>query len=193
MQLKKIGLDLAYHMEALLRTPVEKLIEESRYRMIESIGRTEESWQPYNLQSKSNLKNILRDLENLGIDMSSQVTGDTWINLTQSTVNFSRHFLTITEQCGIIAKYESLKLKGETLMQDLFITQHNIRPNSNISTDLNFVARNQKYLADVLLPIAISKFEKLSGSKSEILNGLLSQLRSPPVPKPRSVYKTDVL
>lgn len=58
---------------------------------------------------------------------------------------------------------------------------------------LNFVARNNKYLAEILLPTAILKFDDISGGNSEILSELLMQLRSPPKPKPRSVYKTDVL
>lgn len=191
--LTKIGLDLSYHMEGLLRTPVEQLIQESRNRLIESIGRTDEQWQPYNLQTKLNVKTLLRDIEILGVDMREQVTGDTWINLTQTTVNFCRHFLTVTEYCGILGHYESLKLNAELLLKDLFLAQQTIKPNPTISVDLNFVARNKNYLTDVILPNAIEKFEKLSGSKCEILNELYLQLKGPPKPKPRSVYKTDVL
>lgn len=127
-QLTKIGLDLSYYMEGLLRNSLEQLIEESRYRLIENISRTEEIWQPYNLVSKNNVRLLLKELNVLGIDLSDLVTGDTWINLTQSTVNFCRHFLSVTESCAIIGRNSILKPDCEQLLRDLFVTQHNIKP-----------------------------------------------------------------
>lgn len=138
LQLNEIGLDLSYHMEGLLRGTLEQIIEESRVRMLETVGRTEDAWQPYNLQTKSNLKSLLRDMEILGLDMSSQVTGDTWINLTQSTVNFCRHFLSVTESCAYLAKIETLKLNSEILLKDIFLAQHTIKPNPGITVDVSY-------------------------------------------------------
>lgn len=135
-QLTKIGLDLSYYMEGLLRNTLEQLIEESRYRLIENVGRTEEVWQPYNLGSKSNLKVLVKELSAMGVDLTELVTGDTWINLTQSTVNFCRHFLSVTESCAIIGKNSILKPDCEQLLKDLFITQHNIKPTGNV--DVSF-------------------------------------------------------
>ena len=214
-QLKNIGLDLSYYMEGLIRGPLEGLIEESRYRLIEAIGRTEEIWQPYNLQTKSNLKVLLKELHSIGIDMSDHVTGDIFINLTQSTVNFCRHFLTVTESCAIIGKNIILKPDCEQLLRDLFITQNNIKPNPALNVDvsskllnltcnvnlmmflchfqLNFVSKNKNYLIEVLLTIAINQFESKSGQKSIVLNELQVQLRGAPKARPRNVYKTDVL
>lgn len=63
----------------------------------------------------------------------------------------------------------------------------------SIIFQLNFVARNHQYLAEILLPTAILKYDEIGGGNSELLSELLMQLRSPPKPKPRSVYKTDVL
>lgn len=136
-QLCEIGLDLLYHMEGLLRTTLEQIIEESRYRLIETIGRTEKVWQPYNLQTKSNLRSVLRELDALGIDMKSQVTGDTWINLTQSTVNFCRHYLSVCESCALLAKIESLRTHVEVLLKDLFVAQYNIRPSPTMTVDVS--------------------------------------------------------
>lgn len=138
LQLTDIGLDLSYHMEGLLRNALEQIIEESRLRLVETIGRTEETWQPYNLQTKSNLKATLRELESAGIDMKPQVTGDTWINLTQSTVSFCRHFLIVTESCGYLAKNDVLKTKVEVVLKELFLAQHSIKPSSTVTVDVSF-------------------------------------------------------
>lgn len=135
-QLSEIGIDLSYHMEGLLRPTLEQIIEESRYRLVETISRTEKTWQPYNLQTKSNLRTTLRELDGLGINMKEQVTGDTWINLTQSTVNFCRHFLNICESCALLAKNEALRSNVEALLKDLFLAQYNVRPPPTITVDV---------------------------------------------------------
>lgn len=136
-QLTEIGLDLSYHMEGLLRGCLEQIIEESRFRLIDTISRTEKVWTPYNLQTKSNLRATLRELEAVGIDMKEQVTGDTWINLTQSTVNFCRHFMSITESCGLLARNESLRNNVEILLKDLFLAQYKAKPSHEIAVDVS--------------------------------------------------------
>lgn len=125
-------------MEGLLRNSLEQIIEESRMRLVETIGRTEEIWQPYNLQTTTKLRDTLLDMDAMGIDMKSQVTGDTWINLTPSTVNFCRHFLSVTESCGYLAKNETLKMNVEILLKDLFLAQHSIKPSPAITVDVSF-------------------------------------------------------
>lgn len=136
-KLSEIGLDLLYHMEGLVRTTLEQIIEESRVRLIDTISRTEKVWQPYNLQTKSNLRLVLRELRELGIDMESQVTGDTFINLTQSTVNFCRHYLSICESCAILAKMEAMRSHTQTLLRDLFLAQYNSKPSPHVTVDVS--------------------------------------------------------
>lgn len=136
-RLSEIGLDLLYHMEGLLRPPLEQIIDESRVRLTDTIGRTEKVWQPYNLQTKSNLKTSLRELDALGVDLNGHVTGDTWISLTQSTVNFCRHFLSICESCAVLAKMEAIRDPVETLLRDLFLAQHNSKPSPNVTVDVS--------------------------------------------------------
>ncbi|XP_017849880.1 exocyst complex component 8 [Drosophila busckii] len=194
-KLTEIGLDISYHLEGLLRTTLESLIEESKQRLLDAVGRTEESWQPYNLQTKSNLKRLLLELDTLGIDMRAQTTGDTWLNLTQSTLVFVRHYLQLTEYCGYLAKGETLLQSLEQLLRDLFIAQHALKPPSDLAVDPNFVVKNKIFLVDNLLPIAIDKFRQISGRQCDLLRELhtkLARQQGAPVPRQRSVYTTDV-
>lgn len=191
--LTEIGLDLSYHVEGLLRNTLDQIIEDSRVRLLETIGRTDDTWTPHNLQNKANVKKFLRDMNKLGINMEPQITGDTFVNLTQSTVNFCRYFLSLTESCGILAKNETLRLSVEILLRDLFIGQHSVRPAPDLTVDPNFVVKNKKYLVENLLVTAFDRYEKYSGVKSEILMDVYHQLGTIPKPKPRSVYHTDVL
>lgn len=137
LQLTEIGLDLSYHLEGLLRSTLESLIEESRTRLLETVGRSEDTWQPYNLQTKSNLKRLLLELDALGIDMRTHTTGDTWINLTQSTVLFTRHYLQLTTQCAHLAKIEVLWPSLEVLLRDLMMAQQAVKPVTGLSVDVS--------------------------------------------------------
>uniref|UniRef100_A0A182J9I1 Exocyst component Exo84 C-terminal domain-containing protein n=1 Tax=Anopheles atroparvus TaxID=41427 RepID=A0A182J9I1_ANOAO len=196
-KLREIGLDLSYHMEGLLRSTVGHLLDEARYRLVDSIGRTEDPWQPYNLQTKTGLRTLLKEFDTLGIDFRAYVTGDTWINLTQATVNFCRHLLQTTESCAYLARYDSLQRDAEMLIRELFLSQHSIKPPNSLNADMNFVAKNKTYMVEVLLQTAMGRFERIADKKPELLAELHVQLRTaavaPPKPKPRSVYQTDVL
>lgn len=136
-KLTEIGLDLSYHLEGLLRLHLEDLIKDSRDRLLETMGRTEDPWQPYNLQSKINLKRMLLDLDRLGIDMKAHAIGDTWINLTQSTVNFTKHFLQINNHCAHLAKGESLVACCQLLLRDLWQAQYTMKPSLGLSVDVS--------------------------------------------------------
>lgn len=136
-KLTEIGLDLSYHLDGLLRADLDELINESRLRLLETIGRTEDVWQPFNLQTKSNLKRLLLELDALGINLRPHTTGDTWINLTQSTVNFTRHYLQLTQHSGYLAKSEALSQSCQLLLRDFLFAQHAIKPASGLSVDVS--------------------------------------------------------
>lgn len=129
LKLTQIGLDLSYFLEGLLHGHLEVLLEESRCRLIEGISRHDENWQPYNLVSKTNMRNFLKDFnEKLSIDLSTYVTGETYFSLTQSTVQFCQHYLAVTKFCSIIGKNYVLKPNCEKILIDFFIAQHNMKP-----------------------------------------------------------------
>uniref|UniRef100_A0A6B2EBB1 Putative exocyst complex subunit n=1 Tax=Phlebotomus kandelakii TaxID=1109342 RepID=A0A6B2EBB1_9DIPT len=195
-RLTEIGLDVGYHMEALLRPTLEALLAESKERLISATQRIDDNWQPFNLRSKQALRSTMKDLEVLGINIKPLVTGDTFVNLTQSTVNFCRQFLITTVSCATLAKYETLKFDAEVLVKELFVAQFNLRADPQAAIDLNFVSRNKQFLLDQVLPAAIALFESTSGRSCEQLpelKALASKTGNPPKPKPRSIYQTDVL
>lgn len=82
-KLTKLGLDLTHHMEGLLRNTIIQLLEVSTYRLLEAIGRTEDVWQPYNLQSKTNIHNMVKEYSLIGIDLRPLVTGNFCLPLVQ--------------------------------------------------------------------------------------------------------------
>ncbi|GAB0097961.1 Exocyst complex component 8 [Sergentomyia squamirostris] len=195
-RLTEIGLDVGYHMEGLLRPTLEGLLSESKDRLIGATQRIEDNWQPYNLRTKQALRTILKEFEAFGINLKPLVTGDTFITLTQSTVNFCRQFFLTTASCATLAKYETLKHDGEMLVRELFLTQFHLKVDPTAAIDLNFVSKNKKFLVEEILPAAIDLFESTSGRSAELLpelKGLSVKTGQPPKPKPRSIYQTDVL
>lgn len=60
------------------------------------------------------------------------------------TLNFCRHFINVTDSCGLLAKNESVRHESETLLKDLFIAQYNIKPSTNTNIDVSL-----KFLKDL--------------------------------------------
>lgn len=133
-RLTEIGLDLSYYMEGLLRNPLEILMEESKQRLIETVNRTEDNWQPYNLVSRNSIKILLKEFQTLGIKLDDYVTGEIYLTLSQSTVSFSRLFLKVTESYAIVARNAVLKPTCERILRDLFLAHYNLKP---LSTQQN--------------------------------------------------------
>lgn len=123
-RLTEIGLDLSYYMEGLLRAPLEILMEESKQRLIETINRTEDSWQPYKVD---NMRNLLKEFHALSINLEEFVAGEIYLTLSQSTVQFSRLFLKITESYSIIAK-NSDYTRIDKILRDIFLTHYKLKP-----------------------------------------------------------------
>lgn len=167
-KLTEIGLDLSYHLEGLLRADLEDLINESRLRLLETVGRTDDPWQPFNLHTKSNLKRLLLELEVLGIDMRPHTTGDTWINLTQSTLNFTRHYLQLTNHCAYLAKSEALSKSCQVLLRDLIIAQHSLKPDANLSVDVSVISASHIlaciYFYELFILYSQISLQKISSS-----------------------------
>ncbi|XP_055691156.1 exocyst complex component 8 [Lutzomyia longipalpis] len=195
-RLTEVGLDVGYHMEGLLRPTLEGLLAEAKERLIGATQRLEDNWQPYNLRSKQALRSTMKEFEVFGINLKPLITGDTFINLTQSTVNFCRQFFVTTLSCATLAKYETLKYDAEVLVKELFVAQFNLKADPSTAIDLNFVSRNKLFLVEKVLPAAIALFETTSGRTCELLpelKGLAGKTGQPPKPKPRSIYQTEVL
>lgn len=192
-QLTKIGLDLSYYMEGLLRGPLEQLIEESRFRLIENIGRTEQTeiWQPYNLGSKNALRLLVKELTTMGIDLTDFVTGDTFVNLALSTVNFCRHFLSVTESCATIGKNTILKPDCEQLLKDLFITQHNIKPSASQNVDVSFIIFIS-FLNSLLSNIFISFHSSISFQRTKHIVLRFSSLQRSESSKPSAITRASL-
>lgn len=149
-KLTEIGLDVGYHMEGLLRPTLEGLLQESKDRLIGATQRMEDNWQPFNLRTKQALRTTMKEFEVFGINLKPLVTGDTFINLTQSTVNFCRQFFITTLSCATLAKYETLKFDAEVLVKELFIAQFHLKADPAAAIDVrNFSKKKSENFFEI--------------------------------------------
>lgn len=68
-QLKNIGLDLTFVLDAQVTPQIEKVILDARDKMLEAIRlrAQEEKWRPINFQNKAGVTKFLDDMVDIGI------------------------------------------------------------------------------------------------------------------------------
>jgi hypothetical protein len=109
---------------------LEVLCEAEKQRLIEAINRTDEDWQPYNLVSRNSIRTLLKEFNGFGIKLDDYVTGEIYLNLSQSTVQFCRLFLKITESYSIVARNSIMKPTCERILRDLYLAHYNLKPSA---------------------------------------------------------------
>lgn len=133
-QLCTYGVDLCYQLDGALRSPLTRALREARDKLIDSIKlrSIDDKWIPMNLHSKSAVTRCLQEHSNMGLELSSYITGkrvffqkklcnksiiagDTWIQLTASTLSFTKMFLTLLEDCMRLKTTELIYTIDETL------------------------------------------------------------------------------
>lgn len=95
------GVDLCYQFDGDFRTPLTKVLKESRAKLIESVKvrANEDQWEPYNLKSKSALARCLQEFADLGLKLDEYVTGVIYLQLTPNTISLTKVFLTLLNDC----------------------------------------------------------------------------------------------
>lgn len=94
-------MDLCYQFDGAFRTPLTKVLKDSRLKLIESVKlrANEDKWIPLNLKSKSALARCLQEYSDLGLKLDDYITGVTWLQLTPNTISFTKVFLTLLNDC----------------------------------------------------------------------------------------------
>lgn len=138
-RLTEIGLDLSYYIDGILRCPIEMLMEESKQRIIETINRTDENWQPYNLMTKNSIRMLLKEFSSYGIMLDQYVTGEIYLTLSPSTIQFSRLYLKVTQSYSIVARNSILKPTCERILRDIFLAHYNLKPASQQNIDVSSI------------------------------------------------------
>ncbi|CAG9859377.1 unnamed protein product [Phyllotreta striolata] len=163
------GLDLCYQLDGALRSSLMKALKDARDKLIDSIKLRvlDDKWIPINLHSKSALSRCVQEYSQMGLtNVGSYVSGDTWLQLTASTLSFTKMFLNLLNDC--------MKLKTTELMYTIDETLYNVfeaqvRHNENaLRSELNqdqrnFLTKNAEFLLVSLMQVVQKKYEEKVG------------------------------
>ncbi|XP_064461321.1 exocyst complex component 8-like [Ornithodoros turicata] len=159
-KLWKIGLDLCFVLEKLLKDDVERIITDSRDKALEAIKlrAAEDRWRPQNLQNKAGIQKLADDMLNLGVTNINDYTyDDVWVSLTSNTIAFCKTFLNLLDDL-----YKLYTPTTRTLISDSIIVTFKAQlrhvdaslANKNFRSSVTLIQKNASFLLDVLLPIS---------------------------------------
>lgn len=168
-QLCELGLDLRYQLDGQLRQPLVRLLRETREKLVDAVKMraVEDRWRPTNLQNKTGLQRFLQEMSEIGIEnLESQVTGDCWVNLTSSTVAFTKLYLPLLDDCLRLSTPE-LQHTVDEVLGDVFQAQLKHVEASVASDKLRaerqFIHKNAVFLFDTLLKLVEQRYAEKIG------------------------------
>ncbi|XP_072396920.1 exocyst complex component 8 [Diabrotica undecimpunctata] len=150
-RLYSYGLDLCYQLDGALRSSLVKALKDGKDKLIDSIKlrALEDKWIPINLHSKSALGRFLHEHSQMGLNLESYVSGDTWIQLTASTLSFTKMFFQLLNDCMKLKTTELVYTIDETLY-NVFDAQlkhnENALRNELNQDQRNFLTKNAEFL-----------------------------------------------
>ncbi|KAJ8958912.1 hypothetical protein NQ318_019681 [Aromia moschata] len=162
------GVDLCYQLDGTLRSPLTKVLRDTRDKLIDSIKlrALDEKWRPINLHTRSSLARCLQEHVVMGLKLDSYVTGDTWLQLTTSVLAFAKVFLTFLDDCMKLKTTELMFTINETLYS---VFEAQIKHNENsLRSELNqdqrhFLTKNAEFLLGTVVEVAQKKYAEAVG------------------------------
>lgn len=119
----------------------------------------------------------MQENANLGIKLDSYVTGDVWLQLTSSTLAFTRSFLTLLDDCLKLKTTELLHSINETLYRvfeaQLRYIEQALRNEQQEQKQL--ILKNVEFLISLLLEVAQRKYKENCGFECAHLHKLANE------------------
>nr|CAI5822840.1 unnamed protein product [Callosobruchus analis] len=198
------GVDLCYQLDGHLRSPLTKSFRDARDKLIDSIKLRvlEDKWIPMNLHSKLQVSRCLQEYNALGLTLDSYVTGDTWIQITASTLAFTKTFFTLLHDCVKLQTSDLIHTIDDTLYT---VFEAQIKYNENAlrnepnEDQKRFLLKNAEFLLVKVLERAQEVYKEHVGYESVSLTKLqtdYSALMRGVVPSSRSTktkYSSEFL
>ncbi|XP_066141876.1 exocyst complex component 8 [Euwallacea fornicatus] len=182
-RLCSFGIDFRYQLDGALRSNLSKALNDAKDKLIDAIKvrAAEDKWIPINLNTKSGLSRCLQEHANLGLKLDQYVTGDVWLQLTSSTMAFTKAFLTLLDDCLKLKTTELLHNINETLFK---VFEAQLRYNEQVLRNelqpeqRQFILKNVEFLLGVLLELTQKDYKKSVGFECGQLNKLANDYSS---------------
>nr|XP_023022434.1 exocyst complex component 8 [Leptinotarsa decemlineata] len=203
-RLYSYGVDLCYQLDGSLMSSLTKALKDARDKLIDSVKlrAIDDKWIPINLHSKSALARCLQEHAQMGLHLESYITGDTWLQLTPSTLAFTKMFLLFLNDC-LKLKTNELMFTIDEMLYSVFEAQ--VRHNENsLRIEMNqdqrqFLTKNAEFLLVHLLEVTQKTYKDHVGYECSTLSKLqeeysaLTKGISPSTRNIKTVYSSDFL
>lgn len=177
-QLCELGIDLRYQLDGLLRSPLQRALNDARDKAVEAVKlrATEDKWHPTNLGSKDALTKFVMETGLTPGHMQKYVQGESWIALSASTVALTRQYLALLEDCLRLCTTE-LAHTVDQVLTDVFSAQlshfEGSLQNEKIgSSEKQFIQKNAAFLLNELLPLVTKTYLERQGNSCQSLEAL---------------------
>lgn len=196
-QLTQLGMDFRYQLDGQLRSPLTKAIQEAGKKNVE-IAKTqanEDTWRPSNLETNKKLSSLLTEYDDLGIPVPQTcLTNECWITLTNSTLTFSKIYVSLLEDCLSVATPELMSTVDSVLVSVMRVQVQHLTvslTNPKLKQEKKLVQDNASYIRDVVIPRGLElyksatnqTFKKLLALKEQIVFEILSPVKPKPTPR----------
>ncbi|XP_041971932.1 exocyst complex component 8 [Aricia agestis] len=164
----EFGLDLRFHLNSCLRTPIIKALREYKEKIVDSMKAkvSEDKWTPVNLHSKVGVGKFLTQMENLGLMLVRYIINETWVDLSSSTIWFTQSVITLQNVGLKIVSKDMMDVVDECIYaifnSRLSITGH----------DSSYAQKNLKFILDIVLPHMLKQYKDEVGYENDKLLGL---------------------
>ncbi|XP_076355366.1 exocyst complex component Exo84 isoform X2 [Tachypleus tridentatus] len=181
-QLVEIGLDILFVLSNLLQADVERVITESRDKMLEAIKlrAAEDKWRPQNHQNKAGISKFVEDMTEIGIaSIHRYVYDECWVALTSNTTMFSKSYLNFLDDLLKLHTLTSNKLIVDSLVVTFRAQLRHVEASLNseiFKSEVKFIQKNATFLLETLLTLAEHRFEEKLGFGSRQLSELHVEL-----------------
>lgn len=166
-----IGFDLTYYLDKQLKSDIERIILDSRDKLLEAIKlrSSEENWHPQNLGSKPRLAKFIEELKDSGIvSINSYIYDEYRVSLSSNTTSFAKSYLNMLKDLLKLSTPFTHNYVIETLVVTFRAEMKHIDQSlrsDQFRTERNFILRNAIFLIDTLLTLCEHYYcEKFSAS-----------------------------
>ncbi|XP_065199865.1 exocyst complex component 8 [Planococcus citri] len=164
-QLSDDGIDVIYLIDGHLRTPLTRILLETRNKLAESVNTkiVEEKWHLTNLKSKQQTEKLVSEFNNLGISGTEKYIQDAcFFQLTSNTIWFCRVFIQFIENSAF--EIASIEYEVEQAVCDILLrfTEQIIQAlyNEEFRNERRIIEINGKFLAEEFIPFCEALYRK---------------------------------
>ncbi|XP_053204987.1 exocyst complex component 8-like [Panonychus citri] len=171
-----VHLDLVFYCDQRLRPGIEKIINESRDKLLEAIKHrcTNDKWLPQNFGNKPAMSKFLEEMKECSLNLNSYVYDECRLSLTSNTTSFAKSYLHFLRDLVKLSTLFTHKLMVSALVTPFKAHMRHIDKclrDDAFRNQRKLIVVNANFVLDTLLPMVIQYCNtKFNSVPDEILS-----------------------